>query len=458
MSLIRPRLTDFHGISVAQAELDFAIPFFNEDLPLYVDPFLLWRSPSQQDNALHLGLVNSFNRQNWLLQKGREGEAIQNLVLASECDEVGLGESATRKGKRIGESTARNILGLFRQIPEYGQFGFTHFEEIQLYVDGISRDRISDITCSFLKSFLIDYTIEQCIQYGIPIKKVRLPTLYDYKNHRFVPDVEVELPVNPETGAPLILVPKRWLRFIPWISFEDYFATACPKDDVVNKQGSDDRVRVLLYNRANHGTVAEYIKSKERTAADCQSDPLFKQIPVISARRKLREIKQLKPGTIDLADKKYEDAVAQLLASLLYPHLDFAATQSRSIGGSTIRDLVFYNNRSVDFLKEILDDYKSRQLVMEMKNVREIQRDHINQLNRYLTNEFGAFGVLVTRNSLTRAMFKNTVELWSGQRRCIIALTDNDLELMVEVFDSGQRQPIEVLKRSYIEFRRACPS
>jgi hypothetical protein len=95
---------------------------------------------------------------------------------------------------------------------------------------------------------------------------------------------------------------------------------------------------------------------------------------------------------------------------------------------------------------------------MEMKNVREIQRDHINQLNRYLTNEFGAFGVLVTRNSLTRAMFKNTVELWSGQRRCIIALTDNDLELMVEVFDSGQRQPIEVLKRSYIEFRRACPS
>lgn len=458
MPLVRPRLTDFYGISAAQAELDFAIPFLEEDIPLYVDPFLLWRSPSQQDNALHTSLVNSFNRQNWLLQKGGEGEAVQNLILASECDEVGMGLSANRKGKRIGEATARDILELFKRVPEYGRFGFTHFEEIQLYIDGISRDRISDITCSFLKSFLIDYTVEQCFKLGIPVTKVRLATLHDYKKQRFIRDVEVELPTNPNTGAPLILVPKRWLRYVPWINFDDYFATACPKDDVVNRQGSDERVQVLLYNRANYGMVAGYVKAKERTAADCHNDPLFKQIPIISARRKLAEIKKLPPGIEDRADRKYEDAVAQLMASLLYPHLDFAATQSRSVGGSTIRDLVFYNNRSVDFLQEILSDYHSRQLVMEMKNVRSIDRDHINQLNRYLTNEFGGFGVFVTRNPLTKAMFKNTVELWSGQRRCIVALTDADLELMVEVFDSRQRQPVEVLKKTYVEFRRACPS
>ena len=94
---------------------------------------------------------------------------------------------------------------------------------------------------------------------------------------------------------------------------------------------------------------------------------------------------------------------------------------------------------------------------MEMKNVRAIEREHINQLNRYLTSEFGAFGVIVTRRALTKAMFRNTVSLWSGHRRCIICLTDEDLELMVEVFDSKQRQPIEVLKKKYIEFQRACP-
>jgi hypothetical protein len=458
MALIRPRLTDFYGISVAQADVDFAIPFLDEDVPLYVDPFLLWRSPSQQDNALHTALVNSFNHQNWLLQRGREQEAIRNLIVASECDEVGLGVSPNRKGKRIGNGTARDILELFRRIPQYGQHGFVHFEEIQLYVDGISRDRVSDITCNFLKSFLIDYTIEQCLKLGIPLARVLVATLYNYKEQRFDRDIELELPINPENGMPLLLVPKRWLRFVPWISFDDYFATACPKDDVVNKQGSDERVQVLLYNRANYGMIADYVEGKERTAEDCHNDPLFKQIPVVSARRRLAEIKKIPTGAEDKADKKYEDAVSQLMASLLYPHLDFASTQSRSDGGATIRDLVFYNNRSVDFLEEILHDYHSRQLVMELKNVRAIEREHINQLNRYLVNEFGAFGVFVTRHPLSKAMLTNTVELWSGQRRCIISLTDADLELMVEVFESHQRQPIEVLKRAYVDFRRKCPS
>ena len=457
MALIRPRLTDFHGIAAAQADIDFAIPFFEEDIPLYLDPFLLWRSPSQQDQALHTSLVNSFNRLNWLIQKGRRDEARENLILASECDEVGLGVSPRRKGQRIGSAMAEQILQLFERVPEYQQHGFSHFEEIQLYVDGISKDRISDIACNFLKSFLIDYTIEQCLKMRIPLTKVRLTAMHDYKTQAFVRDVPAELPVNPENESPLLLVPKRWLRYVPWINFDDFFVTACPKDEVINKQGSDERVHVLLYNRDNYGAVADYVKTKERTASDCHNDPLFKQIPLISARRKLAEIRKLPTGIADKADKQYEDASAQLLASMLYPQLDFAATQSRSVGGATICDIIFYNNRSIDFLQEILDDYKSRQIVMEMKNVREIERDHINQLNRYLTNEFGAFGVLVTRNPLKRAMFRNTVELWSGQRRCIVALVDSDLELMVEIFDSKQRLPIEVLKKKYIEFRRACP-
>lgn len=458
MALVRPRLTEFHGLSVAQADVDFAIPYLEEDLPLYVDPFLLWKSPSQQDNALHTSLTNCFNNFNRLLKRGNEAEAIENLIIASECDEVGLGLSATRSGKRIGETIAKDVLSLFGKIPTYSQFGFTHFEEIQLYVDGISKDRISDVTCSFLKSFLVDYTIEQCEMLKIPLERTTLPTLYDYRQQRFLSDEVVSLPLHPQTRKPTILVPKRWLRYVPWINFDDYFATACPRDDVVNKVGAADRVHVLLYNRSNFGIVEGYVKAKEREAANCGNDPLFKQIPVLSAKRKLADIKTIPSGNADKADKRYEDAVATLLASLLYPHLDFAATQSRSDGGATIRDLVFYNNRSVDFLRDILADYGSRQLVMELKNVMAIDRDHINQLNRYLANEFGTFGLLVTRNPLSRPMFRNTVELWSGQRRCIVAITDADLEIMVDVFETKQRSPVDVLKKKYVEFRRACPS
>jgi hypothetical protein len=61
MAPVRPRLNDYHGLAFTQEEADFAIPFLDDDIPLYVDPFLLWKSPSMQDQALHTALVSSFN-------------------------------------------------------------------------------------------------------------------------------------------------------------------------------------------------------------------------------------------------------------------------------------------------------------------------------------------------------------------------------------------------------------
>lgn len=458
MEILRPRITDYYGIHKSQSDIDFAIQFFNEDIPLYVDPFLLWKSPSQQDQSLHTAITNSFNNLNYLTKKGKEQDAKSILIAISECSEVGLGVSKTRKGLRIGNKQAEEILSLFSDIKEFSQYGFTHFEIIQLYISGISKDRISDIACSYMKSFLIDYTIEQCNQYGIPIENVIVDSIYNYRENKLDYNCSVYLPINPKTKRPLIFTPKRWLRYTPWINFEEYFRFHCPKDDTINKEQEDTRVKILNYNRDNYDVVEEYIKYKEKNVLDCKNDPLFSQIPVISAKRKLGEIIKLKTGKEDGADWQYEDLVSELLSSLFYPHLDFAQTQSRTDSGRHIRDLIFYNNRDIDFLNDIYKEYSNRQLVFEMKNVKNIERDHINQLNRYLQANIGNFGIFITRNPLQKDMFKNTIDLWSAQRKCIISLDDEDLKLMVNVYESKQRTPIEVLKKKYIEFQRACPT
>jgi hypothetical protein len=178
--IFRPRITDIYGIQKSQAEIDFAIQFLEEDIPLYLDPFLLWKSPSQQDQALHTSITNSFNHLATLTKKGRTNDAIRIMMEISECSEVGLGVSKTRTGKKIGTAMAKKILDLFTSIPLYNSSGFTHFETIQLYVDGISKDRVSDFSCNFLKSFLIDYTIDQCNRFGIKLEKVALPSVYNY--------------------------------------------------------------------------------------------------------------------------------------------------------------------------------------------------------------------------------------------------------------------------------------
>ncbi|OLN27137.1 hypothetical protein DVDV_2266 [Desulfovibrio sp. DV] len=458
ISLIRPRLTDFHGIHSSQSQVDFAIPFFDEDIPLFVDPFLLWRSPSYQDKSLHGSIVNSFNHLGYLSRTGKRDEAIRQLIIASECDEVGLGLSSTKQGKRIGEDKAGNILDVFERIDIYRECGFKHLEELQLYIDGVSSDRISDIACNFMKSFLIDYTIYQCKSLGIPCENTRIEHLYDIEKLTFTENFNVELPVNPSNKMPILLIPKRWLRRSLWIAFDDYFKSYCPCDANVNPGGVVSRVDVLVYNRDNYGAIDYYIKEKERNRDDCHNDPLFTQIPVNSAKNKIKQIKSLPTGKDDGADKKYEDFVCQLLASLLYPDLDFAAEQVRTSSGVSIRDVVFYNNRTHNFLKEIFDDFGSKQIVMELKNVKEVEREHVDQINRYVNDNFGRFGVLVTRNNLKAARYRALIDLWSGQRKCIIPLTDTDLEQMVDLYESRQRSPLDVLKKKYIEFRRSCPA
>ena len=266
------------------------------------------------------------------------------------------------------------------------------------------------------------------------------------------------LPVSPDSGFPLLLVPRRWLRFTPWINFDDFFREYCPRDESFNNLDLTEAAVVLRYNRVHYDFVKGFVDLKEKEQSDCKNDPLFKQIPVTSAKKTLATLLKLPSGKAENSDKKYEDSIVRLLSSLLYPSLDFAADQSRTDSGALIRDLIFYNNRKVDFLEEIWRDYGNRQLVFEVKNVHAVEREHLNQVNRYLDSGLGSFGVIVTRNDLSRAMFRNTVDLWSGQRKCIILLTDEDLKLMVDLFEGGQRPPLDVLKKKYIEFRRACPS
>jgi hypothetical protein len=455
--MIRPRLTDHYGIFAPQKELSFAIPFLDEDLPLYVDPFLLWKSPSQQDNALHVAIVDAFNSIGNLWLNGGKDDAVEQLARASECPEVGFGQSKTRSGKPLGKQEAERTLRLFESIPQIRERGLTRIETLQLLVPGIGKDRISDFSCSFIKSFLIDYTIDQCQKLNIPLRLGCSVERYDTRKQAFVHESDLQLPVNPQTTEPILLVPKRWLRFIPWINFDDYFAQHVPQDDALKPAAKLGHVEVLDFNRQHYDAVERYLATKERSAEDCKNDPLFNQIPVSSAKAKLNELKKLSTGIGDKADKRYEELIVAMLSSFLYPDCDFATDQARTDSGVLIRDLIFYNNRSHAFLRDIFDNYESRQLVFEMKNVRSIEREHINQLNRYLAGSFGRFGVFVTRNPLPKAMFTNTVDLWSGQRKAIIALTDQDIEQMADVFESKQRSPLEVLKKKYFEFEKSLP-
>lgn len=398
---------------------------------------------------MHASMVGVLDRLVTLHDSGDRARAAKLVNELSECAEAGLGSSQSRKGHRIGLDLANEMLRSLATYRHARDGAIGHIEVAQLLVDGISRDRISDFACSILKSFLVDYTIAQAKKCGIPTVRTKIEVL-DHRDLAFKSE-ELDLPVSPESKSAVLLIPKRWLRYSPWIGYDAYFEGGFVKDGSV--QGRAD---VLLYNRKNYDAVVEFIRAREANAKLCTNDPIFRPISVHTAKGHIKRLRKL-PSGLKTA-REYEELAGALLASTLFPHLDFAAEQSRTDSNVSIRDVIFYNGRSFDFLVDIHNLYDSRQLVFELKNVAKLERDHVNQLNRYLNEEFGRFGILVTRHAPPRAIEKNLVDLWSGQRRCLIVLTDEDLDLMVTLFESRQRQPIEVVKRSYVNFTRQLPT
>jgi len=74
-----------------------------------------------------------------------------------------------------------------------------------LLVEGIGRDKISDITTNIIRHKLVEYTQAQCEFWGIPTEPVPSEMIWDQENDKWT-NRYVDLPVC--NGKSVILVPK----------------------------------------------------------------------------------------------------------------------------------------------------------------------------------------------------------------------------------------------------------
>ncbi|MBC3986628.1 hypothetical protein H8N01_29620 [Streptomyces sp. AC536] len=455
---INPRLSDVFDLTIRQDEVSFVIPHLKEDLPLSIDPFLLWKSESVEYAALHEILLSFVEKVRSESVGGGETRARLLLSEVAEPVELGLGYAAgTKRGSALGPALRAAITDTFRDTPQLNAGGINHIELLALLVPKIAEDRISDITASVLKKWLTDYSGQQARQLGIPTRSFRMVG-WDGDRLDWIP-FTCQLPYNPVDGSPIILCPLDLLRRLPWINYVDYYrSTYAP---LVLPPGRSRKAvpkeSVLAYNRAHYDTVQTYVASREANASLCTPDPLFTPLRFTTLQRKLAELRKLPTGKTGGADKQFEDLAFDLLSSLLYPELDLAADQVRTISGAHIRDVIFHNDRKTAFLGDLRDQYGARQIVVELKNVRSLETEHVNQLYRYLDDEeIGKFGILLARNPMPRNVAQNIVDLHSSKRAAVLCLDDSDLELMLQLMESGRR-PIEAIRKKYVEFTRTLP-
>jgi len=133
------------------------------DLPLFIDPFLLFSSEKEEYVLLHDQIVNHLIKLKELAAGG--GSPDIRLFRFPEVKQNWLGLCKWgNNGRGLGAMFARNLIGAFNGF--YSNFGSetissaSHIEKLTLVGAGIGRDFISDFTANIILEYLLNYTQE----------------------------------------------------------------------------------------------------------------------------------------------------------------------------------------------------------------------------------------------------------------------------------------------------------
>ncbi len=459
-------------LDFTQDQVDFVIPRLDEDLPLCIDPFLLFKSRDESVRQLHRSLIGVFNEGIKLYESNRLTE-FRQLIGFPEVSEIGMGYSEhSQQGSGLGLLLNKLLADTLAASEALRERGLRHIEELQLLSIGIGADRVSDIAANALKQYLIGYTQEQAALWSIPTKpNVPIAHIFDVKDQGWF-DGYFDLPVSPNSGRPILLVPRRMVRLLPWINYNEYESAfrsfLQPSARIRTGAGTRQRnpakalpkTEVVALTRANLEVLDRYVSRKEEMAADA--------LPVYPASRGFGHqnrllgeefISRLDSTPTGPADANtYQRLVYEIVNYLFEPDLTDGEMEVKTIDGTERRDLVYTNESESSFLRYVRTEYHSPFLMFEVKNVQALDLSHINQTATYLGARLGTLGFIATRSAPKMTTLKKTFSVYNDSvgtaRKVILILSDNDLAEMLRAKDSGDpNTPIRALQKKYRAFR-----
>ncbi|WP_354684726.1 hypothetical protein [Cupriavidus necator] len=177
---IKIYFSDFFGVSseTIRNHGSFNISLIN-DLPLFVDPFLLFNSEKDEYKALHKDIVNYLS----FLQTNATSTLPKGLMEAWYCfpevrqnwfgySKIGNG------GHGLGRTFANNLNTNLHTVFDIKAGGVgigVHLEKLCLIKNGVGRDNISDFVTNLIKGYLAQYTEDFAKKYVDPAKCREFP-------------------------------------------------------------------------------------------------------------------------------------------------------------------------------------------------------------------------------------------------------------------------------------------
>lgn len=176
MSDLRLYFSDFFEIDEDIIESYGAVNIsLINDLPLFIDPFLLFNSKKEEYQKIHNEIIAYL----LFLQEQSEKYAqpsagmMDSWFIFPEVKQTWIGFSLNgNSGRGLGESFATSLhKGLQTIFKDFGKETITkgsHIEKLCLISPLVGRDKISDFTTNFAKKYLLEYTSNFAVEYLKP--------------------------------------------------------------------------------------------------------------------------------------------------------------------------------------------------------------------------------------------------------------------------------------------------
>lgn len=258
------------------------------DLPVFVDPFLLFNSDKEQYQALHDNILDYLRFLRDHAHEPLEPGRIKSWYTFSEVRQNWLGFSVgSNRGHGLGRKFAVDLhAALGDVLDNFGDETITassHVEKLALIRSGVGRDTISDLTTNLIKHYLLRYTSEFAVDNLAPAdrKTISVPRAKFNYNTQTWATGKYDLPFT--DGDFVILTPTDLLtKDDTWINQSDMLRSFDQLPDVVG----NDQLRADVTNYLRMRLTR---RSSEREQREVRRRALLQFPELIDCYIKLKE-------------------------------------------------------------------------------------------------------------------------------------------------------------------------
>jgi hypothetical protein len=473
------RVSQYYKLKRTQPTLDFVDVDIRGDASVFVDPRALRLLGSEWGSEC-VHLVQSFFKAVLdAIHRKDDGIAKALLRVLHEPNETHLGLSKGKaQGRALGYYSAVDVWEALSSSEAVKSGLLEDLEDTILMVEGISSDKISDITTNIIREPLIKYTQEMAQYYGIQLSEgIPSGPIWNRLDKKWTNRYE-KLPMT--RFGKLLLVPKSIVRRRMDYSVDEYYryyilehlkevelsantelvhllkdgSPRVTKKDLIAKYGGGKEV--IVRETQNHPEILEEYRRFKRSSSRPPLDHLelagSEGSPIPDWDVLLANVLSIPPGRDD--SKEYEDAIEALMSALFYPSLDHPQVQARIHEGRKRIDISYTNLATDKFFKWLATHYTAPNIFIECKNYSgDPGNPELDQLSGRFSPSRGRVGILVCRDFEDKNTFlKRCRDTAVDQRGFVIALDDTDLaELVEERKKTLVSPPYDILWKRFTE-------